>query len=177
MTTSRLLTLFALISGAVVAQSVKYDYDAQANFAQYKSYRWAQHPDSLQLDQLTLRQLGQAFDTELAKKGLKRVDGEAADLVIVYQFATSEEKELTTFDTGYAYGRYWRGGMGTSTTTVSTITNGTIALDVYDANAKLMVWRGVATKSLDPKANKEKRQKAMAKAAEKMLKNFPPPKK
>jgi hypothetical protein len=37
-----------------------------------------------------------------------------------------------------------------------------------------MVWRGVATKTLDPKAKPEKKQKNITKAVQKLLKNFPP---
>ena len=58
--------------------------------------------------QLILKQLGQAFDAELAKKGLQRVSGETSDLVIVFQLATGQEKLLTTFTNEYSYGPDWR---------------------------------------------------------------------
>jgi len=38
-----------------------------------------------------------------------------------------------------------------------------------------LVWRGVASKTLDPKANPEKRQKNLNKAVAKLMKNYPPP--
>src|SRR6266850_797577 len=37
-----------------------------------------------------------------------------------------------------------------------------------------LVWRGVATKTLDPKAKPEKKEKNITKAVAKLLKNFPP---
>jgi hypothetical protein len=37
------------------------------------------------------------------------------------------------------------------------------------------VWRGSASKTLDPKAKPEKRQKNLGKAMAKMFKNYPPP--
>jgi hypothetical protein len=40
-----------------------------------------------------------------------------------------------------------------------------------------MVWRGMASKTLDPKASAEKRQKTIQNGAAKLLKNFPPKKK
>jgi hypothetical protein len=46
---------------------------------------------------------------------------------------------------------------------------------MYDSTQKELVWRGVATKALDPKAKPDKKQKNMNKAAEKLLKNYPPP--
>ncbi len=173
------LMLALCAAGTLIAQDVRYDFDPGTDFSKYKTYRWVQHPDSLKLDQLTLTQLGAAFDAELSKKGLQKSTGDSSDLVFVYQIATQEEKTLTAFTSGWGAGPGWRygGGMATTTATTSTITNGAIALDMYDAASKKMIWRGVATKTIDPGAKPDKRRKNMAKAAEKMLKNYPPPKK
>jgi hypothetical protein len=45
---------------------------------------------------------------------------------------------------------------------------------MYDPAKKQLVWRGTATKTLDPKAKPEKRQKNLAKAMTKLFKNYPP---
>jgi len=63
--------------------------------------------------------------------------------------------------------------MGTATS--STINIGTVGVDIYDPAAKQLVWRGAASKTIDDKANPEKRQKNLDKAMAKLLKNFPPP--
>ena len=167
--------------GSMFAQDVRYNFDDKADFSKYKTYRWEKHPKSLDLDQLTLSQLAKGFDAALAQKGLKRVDSEPSDLVIVYQVGHGQEKELTTINTGWGYGPGWGGGWyggmssGMSTTTTNTINIGSVALDMYDASTKQMVWRGVASKTIDPKAKPDKRQKNINKAATKMLKNYPPP--
>jgi hypothetical protein len=170
------------LAGTVLAQDVRFNFDPKADFSKYKTYRWMQHPDSMKVDQLTLKQLGEAFDAELAKKGLQKVEGDKSDLVIVYQIATGQEKQLTSFSSDFGYGPGWRGGwygggMGSSTTTTtsSTITTGAVDLDMYDASNKQLVWRGVVSKTLDPKAKPEKQRKNMAKAAAKLLKKYPPP--
>ena len=51
---------------------------------------------------------------------------------------------------------------------------GAIGLSMYDPAAKQLVWRGSATKTLDPKAKPEKKQKNINKAVEKLLKKYPP---
>lgn len=56
----------------------------------------------------------------------------------------------------------------------STIYKGQLALDMYETDNHSLVWRGVASKTIDPKAKPEKRQKNLAKAAIKLLKNYPP---
>ena len=45
---------------------------------------------------------------------------------------------------------------------------------MYSAAPKSLVWRGNASKTLDPKAKPEKQQKNRDKAVAKMLKNYPP---
>jgi len=108
--------------------------------------------------------------------------GDNVDLFIGYQASFSSEKQVTSFDSGWGYGPGWGsgwygGGGGISTSTTSTIPIGQIDLDMYDPAGKQLVWRGTASKTLDPKAKPEKRQKNIAKAAAKMLKNYPPRKK
>ena len=182
--TKAILFALCLGGGAVLAQDVRFNFDPSADFSKYKTYRWAQHPDSMQVDQLTLKTLGQAFDTESAKKGLQRASGDTSDLVIVYQIGSSQEKQVTSFSNDFGYGPGWRGGwygggMGSSTTTstTSTIHTGQVVLDMYDASSKHLIWRGLVSKTLDPKAKPEKQQKNAAKAAAKLMKKYPPPKK
>jgi hypothetical protein len=38
-----------------------------------------------------------------------------------------------------------------------------------------LVWRGVASKTIDPKAKPDKQQKNLTKTVAKLLKNYPPP--
>jgi hypothetical protein len=45
---------------------------------------------------------------------------------------------------------------------------------MYDPAAKQLVWRGSASKTLDPKAKPDKKQKNINKAVEKLLKKYPP---
>jgi hypothetical protein len=82
------------------------------------------------------------------------------------------------YDSGWGYGPGWGygyGGGGISTATTSTIPIGQIDVDMYEPTAKQLVWRGTASKTLDPKAKPEKRRKNLEKAAAKLFKNYPPP--
>jgi len=168
-----------VLATVAFAQDVKYNFDPQADFSKFKTYRWEKHPQSRDVDDLTLGVIGSAFDAELAKKGLSKLDTNAADLVIVYQIAFRQEKEISTYDSSWGYGPGWRGGWygptgGMSTSTTSTIAIGAIALDMFDASKKQLVWRATGEKALDAKAKPDKQRKNAAKAAEKILKNYPP---
>jgi hypothetical protein len=45
---------------------------------------------------------------------------------------------------------------------------------MYDSSQKQLVWRGVATKTIDSGASPDKRQKNIQKGLEKLPKNYPP---
>jgi hypothetical protein len=48
---------------------------------------------------------------------------------------------------------------------------------MYDSAKKALVWRGIASKAIDPKAKSKKQQKNITKAVTKLLTNYPPKKK
>ena len=173
-----LLTLLLLAVGvsAARAQDVRYNFAQGGDFSKYKTYNWVSIKNADQVDELTAKQITSALDAELAKKGLTKTDADTADLYIGYQTAIGTEKQLNSYNSAWGYGPGWRGGMGMSTTTAttSTIYTGQLALDMYDAKKKELVWRGVASKTIDPKAKPDKRQKNITKGVEKLLKNYPP---
>jgi hypothetical protein len=181
-----LLAVVSLTFGAVgvVAQDVRYDFDKDQDFSKYKTYKWVPIKGADQPDQLTAKQITGAIDEVLAKKGLTKTDSDTADLYIGYQTAIGTEKQYTSYNTGWGYGPGWgggwygyNGGMSSTTTygSTSTVYVGQLDLSMYDPAQKELVWRGVATKTLDPRAKPDKKQKNINKAAEKLLKNYPPP--
>jgi Domain of unknown function (DUF4136) len=175
------LTLLLLVVSSALAQDVRYNFDKSTEFSKFKTYRWVDIKGAQKLDDLTDKQIKEAIDAELRNKGLTKTEAETADLYIGYQPSLGQEKQFTSYNTGWGYGpgwgSGWRGGMGSTMTTgqTSTILIGQLVLDMYDAAHHDLVWRGVASKTLDPKAKPEKRQKNIQKAAAKLLKNYPPP--
>jgi Domain of unknown function (DUF4136) len=179
------LVLFLTNVSSVMAQDVRYNFDSQADFSKFKTYKWVEIKGADRANQLVEKQIQDALDVELAKKGLQKTDSDSADLYIGYQTAIGTEKQFTSYNTGWGYGPGWRGGgwygggMSSTMTTgsTSTIYIGQLDVDMYESAKKDLVWRGTATKTIDPKAKPEKQQKNLAKAVEKLLKNYPPKKK
>jgi len=178
-----LLAIALFVGGvtATVAQDVRYDYDKDKDFSKFKSYKWVSIKGADQPDELTSKRIMAAVDTELATKGLTKTDSDTADLYLAYQTAVGTEKQFTSYNTGWGYGPGWGagwygGGMSSTTTygSTSTVYVGQLDLSMYDPATKQLVWRGVASKTLDPKAKPEKKEKNIGKAVQKLLKNFPP---
>jgi hypothetical protein len=158
------------------AQSVKTDFDPSVNFGEIKSYFWVK-TDPIPNNDLQNGRVVAAIDQWLGSKGWKKNSTPQGDIAVIVNISTAERKSLDTFYSGFGggYGYYggWHGGMGSSTTSVQTYTDGTMVVDLFNAQTRKLVWRGIATDTLskDPKKNANK----INKAAEKMFKkDFPP---
>ena len=177
-----LIYIALLFSAGISAfgQDIRYNFDRNADFSKFRTYKWVALKGAEPLNNLTAQQITAAFDAELSKKGLTKAMGDTADLYIGYQASVNQEKEFTSYNTDWGYGPGWYGGGwyggGSSMTTgqTSTIYIGQLVLDMYDSGQQDLVWRGVASKTLDAKAKPDKQQKNLTKAVAKLLKNYPP---
>jgi hypothetical protein len=134
-----------------VAQDVKYNYMPGTNFSKYHTYKWAEVQGGAHPSQILNQEIKQDIDNALAQKGFTPATSGEPDLYVVYQIAVDQEKQWN------AWGMRGFGGMGQATS--STIAIGTLVLDFYDAASKTQIWRGDATKTLDPSGNQQKNMK------------------
>jgi Domain of unknown function (DUF4136) len=152
-------TFLLLTASGVLSQRTDYTVDYDADFSKFKTYKWIPFKSVGPIDNLTDDQIKAALDAALAQKGLKKVDTDTADLFVDYQS---------------------RGGFTTAHPLIPgynpppSIYEGDLAINMYTPADHHLVWRGVASKALDPNANAEKRQRNLNKAVAKLLKNYPP---
>jgi len=172
--------LLLVVSSHALGQDVRYNFDKDTDFSKFKTYEWVEIKGASKPDDLTDKQIKAAVDAQLAQKGLSKVQ-DKADLYVAYQTAIGSEKQFTSYNSGgwgYGagwYGRGWYGGGGGITTgSTSTIYTGQLVIEMYNPAGHDLIWRGVASKSLDPKAKPEKREKNLNKALIKLFKNYPP---
>ena len=161
----------AVMGSIGLAQNVTYDFDRSANFAGFKTYAWIRGT-SLS-DELNHKRVMRAVDAQLSAHGLARAESAAtADVLVAYHASFDKNIQINGFSSGF--GGYRFGGTRSGTATVDEILVGTLAVDIVDAKSKTIVWRSVATKEIDTRANAEKRDKNINRAAEKLFKNYPP---
>jgi hypothetical protein len=163
------LMLALLACSATFAQDVSTNAMPGTDFTKYHTYKWVTIEGATYPNQIVDAQIKSSIDSQLAAKGLTKTTGDKADLYVGYQASIGQEKQWNAYGTG---GFRWGGGMATAT--ASTISTGTLVLDMYDPSNKQLVWTGRVTKTLDANANQEKKQKNLDKAMQKLLKNFPP---
>jgi hypothetical protein len=168
--------LALILAAAAMAQQIETTVDRAADFSKYKTFTieiatpWGNAIGEKNM----LAELTQGFQS----KGWTLDTSGSPDVRILVHGATEEKQQLNTFYTGGGGGGYYGGwgwgGVGSSSTTVSEYTAGTLVVDIFDAGTKTLVWRGVAQDEL--KKKQEKREKQAAKAVDKLLKDFPPKK-
>jgi Domain of unknown function (DUF4136) len=134
-----------------LAQDVKYNFMPGTEFAKYHTYKWVVIEGGSHPNQIADAQIKSSVDSQLATKGLTKTESDKADLLIGYQVAVDKEKQWNANGMG---GGPRFGGMGTATS--STISNGTLVLDIYDPTTKQLVWTGTATKTLNPSSDQDK---------------------
>ena len=154
------ITFFLLIASSALSQHVDCEFSNVADFSKFKTYKWVIFKNAAPIDNLTDEQIKAAMDAGLARKGLAKVDADTADLFIGYQ-----STELITEEVPKSL---------TWSESPPTIYHGELAIDMYTPADHHLVWRGVASKTLDPKAKPEKREQNLNKAVAKLVNNYPP---
>jgi hypothetical protein len=152
------------------AQKLQIDYDKTVDFERYTSFAWAATPETSlrEISPLMHSRIKNAIEDEFGKTGLIQVE-ENPDILITYH--TNSQAQLlydtTSFGYGYGPGWYWGGGLGTSTTSGYSYQRGTLVIDIWDAETKQMVWRGVisGTVKKDPEKNAKQIYKGVKKLA------------
>ncbi|HEX2972409.1 MAG TPA: DUF4136 domain-containing protein [Tepidisphaeraceae bacterium] len=167
--TLALLAIALTPCSVAVGQDVRTNYMPGTGFTKYHTYKWVGIQGGAHPNQIVNAQIMQSVDSQLAAKGLTKTDTDTADLLVGYQVAVNQEKQWNAYFMGG--GIRW-GGMSTATS--STISKGTLVLDMYDPATRQLVWTGTATKTLNPSSKQEKNQKNLDKAMQKLLKDFPP---
>ena len=164
--------LVLAVAGGARAQDVKVDYDKAANFGAIKTF-------SLKLGTSWGNPIGEKRVVDeitgaLVAKGWAQAPEGQADAQVVLHGASEKKRSLSTFYSGmggYGY-RGWGGGMGSATTTESEYVVGTLVVDIFDKTGKNLLWRGIAQDEASDKP--EKNIKKVAKATDKLFKDFPP---
>jgi hypothetical protein len=162
-----------LVSACGPTLQVKTDYDRQATFSQYRSFRIdeGQFIEKGVPTQNTIvkDRIQAALHNQLSAQGLTPA-GEAADLAVRYAAGARTVKELESVGYGYpmAVGPYW--GPYPGDFWVNEYPEGTLVVDLIDTRSNKLVWRAYVKSEGSGMSDQKFINKAVAKAFE----NFPP---
>ena len=129
-----MLGIVLLTCGVAIAQDVKYNSMPGTDFSKYHTYKWVPIEGASHPNQIVDAEIKQAVDAQLSTKGMTKTDDEKADLYVGYQIAVDQEKQWNAY--GMGGGLRW-GGMASATQ--STISIGSLVIDMYDPGTKQLV--------------------------------------
>jgi len=162
--------LVLLTCGVMTAQDIKTNYMPGTNFSKYHTYKWVSINNTEQVDPIVAQQIKDAINSQLTSKGMTQVDSDTADMYVGTQTSIQQQQQWNAYGTGGG----WRFGGGMASAQSSTIQIGTLVVDFYDPASKQLVWRGLATKTLNPSSNPQTNMNRINQAVAKLLKSFPP---
>jgi hypothetical protein len=162
---SALSILLLILAAPLVAQQVSVNYVKGQDFSRFHTYAWGEE-NTNQIRNSILAQVAKTdIETAMASKGLTKVQKtENPDLILLASGGSKQQTSYSAWGTGPRFG-------GMATITPQQSTEGTLIVNLYDAKAKQLVWRGIAQGTLSN--NGDKNQNLVHKAVQKMFKQYP----
>jgi len=173
-----LLLLF--VASSCVSVRVSSDYDKNVNFNEYKTFAFYKKGiDKVDISDLDKRRILRAIEADLLAKGFTK--SEKPDL-LVNIFTKSREK-INVYNNHY-YGWYpwYYGGFGPygygfgpgAFNNVSKSTEGTLFIDLIDANKKELAWQGMGTGALTTSGDIAKKEARIKEFVNEIMAKYPP---
>lgn len=172
----------AILFSGCSTMKVATDYDKEAKFTEYKTYRVAQNEiqdpnTALVFNDLNRDRIERSLETKLETFGLNKAD--QPDVIVSYSMGTEVRKNYSTSAThtdmgGRWRGRYWGGsGMGStqSTTQEYNTVDGQLLVSLTDARSNKLIWYGAVSHEIT--GNGKKAEKRIHDAIEKIFESFP----
>jgi len=169
------------LSAPAAAEKIRVHYDKSVNFAKYKTYGWA--PVGAVVHPMLALDIVGAVDQEMASRGLTKVASNP-DLLVQMYGAVDSEVSMTSnnpiynatggippFDpsmTSPGNSLYWDGYYGNSTVVVHP---GTLIIDIIDAKAKKLIWRGMGSEAIS--SDPDKLMEEANSTVSKLFKDYP----
>jgi hypothetical protein len=174
--------LLLFFATSCVSVRVSADYDQKVDFNQYKTFAFYKKGiDKVEISDLDKRRILRAIEADLLAKGFTK--SEKPDL-LVNIFTKSREK-INIYDNSYygwypwyygGYGYYGYGyGFGPGAyQNVSKSTEGTLFIDLIDANKKELAWQGMGTGVLNTSNDILKKEARIKEFVNEILAKYPP---
>lgn len=167
---------FFLFSACSTVQ-VASDYDKAANFNSYRTFAFYKPGiDKAEISDLDKKRVLRSIERSLLEKGMSK--SQNPDVLI--SIFTKTRENINVYQNnfgglGYGWGWspwYWGGWGAGNTTSVSSSPEGTLYVDLIDADKKELVWQGIGTGVLT--MNVDRKQKRIDEIVTAIFKKYPP---
>lgn len=165
------LTLIFLVASCSSIR-VTTDYDTTADFSKYKTFAFYKKGiDKADISDLDKRRILKTVESEMLAKGFTK--SEEPDL-LVNIFTKSIQKVDVYNNNNFYYGWYpWYYGPNFGTQ-ISKYTEGTLFIDLIDANKKELAWQGIGSGGLSTSGNVAKKEEKIKEFVAEIMAQYPP---
>jgi len=157
-----------LLAASLSAQNVKVNWDRSTFFSSYKTYQWIPSPSSTTTNPQIAETIVSQTNLQLEAKGVKKATAGQPDILVAYQTTVDRPMLPSSGETPSAYqpGPAWNGKHS------EPLPTGTLAINLYDARSKALVWRALITAEVGESRPSDKVK--IAKGLSKAFAQFPP---
>lgn len=172
---SALLALALVTAGCATTADIDTDYDPAANFSGYRTYSWIVRDVPQGMNPLAFERVRASINRSLAPRSF--TESAQGDFAIAFTIGARDRVEVNDYGPYGAYypgwGRGYRFGWAPvyNDIDVRNVTDGTLAIDIYDAGTKKPVWHGTATKEI---GSGQISQAELDAGVDQLLAKFPP---
>jgi len=154
-------------------------FDATADFARYRTWAWRPGIRPLtgepRVDNPFLHQrIENAVAAQLQARGLVQTTPAAADLLLVYRLALTEDFRPGALDAVEGYPQATAPGVR-SLLFGRAVKRGSMVLDMIDAQRGTVVWRGLVEREVSSFQDPDAQLPAVQSSVRALLGEFPPP--
>lgn len=167
------IVLLALFVSSCTSVRVATDYDKKANFNNYNSFAFYKPGiDKAQISDLDKKRILRAIDANLSNKGMTKSNSPAL-LVSIF---TKERERVDVYNNNFGYGwgwnPWWYGNRFGNSVNVST--EGSLYIDLIDANTNELVWQGIGSSKLYTGSDIDRREEKIREIVSEILAEYPP---
>jgi hypothetical protein len=173
--TAGLLLACTLAIGACSTAKVNTDWDRRVDLGQYRTFEF--EPSTKGTESIARAAVAVAAGEELEAAGLRR-DNNNPDLLVGAFGSINETVRFENYAVSYApyggwgfwYGHGWEG----TAIAARAVSAGTIVVDLIDAGTNELVWRGMATGTIEDDDSPDRIKAGIDRAVQRMFSGFPP---
>ncbi len=162
--------------------NVATDFDPRFDFSGYRTYDWLERTASKDDDPrvyntIVTGRVKTAVNIALESKGFSRVAHDPPDFFVGWHGSIDKKMNAETINDDYGYQQAWGSANApqpTSKTYVNEWEEGTLIIDIVDANTKQLVWRTTGMALIEDEKAPEEEQAGFNSVIAKMMQDFPP---
>lgn len=183
-----MLAILCLLTACSSQPSYVIDHSEKFDFSQLKTYRWYDDVYTSAASEYrhynsSDKRIRSYVDRELTQKGLRERHSGTGDFLVNYNISKQEHVSIDNFS-NYPPGMHGGVGVGnygsavvvgySNSSNVKVYKEGTVVIDVIDAQSKKVVWRGIAEARMKKSMSQQDKDHIASEISRELLTDFPP---